>query len=87
MPNVGSFRARQRFIHFSWKAPAEGGKPSAYEIQRHELPNDVWVSAGTAVDTEKTITSQPTGKKLEFRVFAVNKAGDGAASNVVVVAL
>jgi len=74
-------------IHFSWKAPAEGGKPSAYEIQRHELPNDVWVSAGTAVDTEKTITGQPTGKKLEFRVFAVNKAGDGPVSNVVVVAL
>jgi len=74
-------------IHFSWKAPAEGGRPSAYEIQRHELPNDVWVPAGTAVDTEKTITGQPTGKKLEFWVFAVNKAGDGPVSNVVVVAL
>ncbi len=74
-------------IHFSWKAPAEGGRPSAYEIQRHELPDGVWVSAGTAVDTEKTLAGQPTGKKLEFRVFAVNKAGDGPVSNVVTVAL
>jgi hypothetical protein len=74
-------------VTLAWKEPADGGKPAAYIIQRRELPDGAWTNAGTAVDTEATLTDQPRGKTLEFRVLAVNKAGNGEASNVVAVVL
>jgi len=37
---------------------------------------------------EKTfIIDQPRGKELEYRIIAVNKAGDGEPSNTVMVVL
>jgi hypothetical protein len=33
------------------------------------------------------LVEQPNGKELEYRVIAINKAGDGAASNTVMVVL
>lgn len=35
----------------------------------------------------KSNTDQPKGSELEFRVIAVNKAGDGPESNTVMVVL
>jgi len=75
------------WVFLDWKEPADGGKPAAYHIQRRELPDGAWTPAGLAVISEATITDQPTGKSLEYRVYAVNKAGDGAVSNVVDVVL
>jgi hypothetical protein len=39
------------------------------------------------VISEATVTGQPTGKHLEYRVLAINKAGEGMASNGVEVVL
>ncbi len=71
------------WVYFDWKEPAEGGKPAAYQIQRREMPGGDWQPAGTAAASEATVTGQPTGKTLEYRVYAFNKAGDGPFSNVV----
>ena len=37
--------------------------------------------------TEATLVDQPEKTELEYRVIAVNKAGEGAASNTVMVVL
>ena len=66
-----------------WKEPAGGGKPSFYTVESRELPDGDWKSAGTCVESEITLVNLATGKNLEFRVFAVNKVGNGLVSNVV----
>ena len=52
-----------------------------------ELPKDAtptaWELKGIALDSEATLTSLPQGVNLEFRVIAINKAGDSEASNTV----
>lgn len=40
-----------------------------------------------AMDTEVTLSNQPRGARLEFRVVAVNKAGEGEPSNGVLATL
>jgi hypothetical protein len=37
--------------------------------------------------TEATLVEQPKGKELEYRIIAVNKAGEGQVSNTVMVVL
>jgi len=41
----------------------------------------------TVVTSEATVVEQPCGKELEYRIVAVNKAGDGEPSNTVMVVL
>jgi len=36
---------------------------------------------------EAKLENQPTGTKLEYRVKAINKSGEGQASNTVIVVL
>jgi hypothetical protein len=40
-----------------------------------------------AIDSEITLSNQERGKSLEYRVIAVNKAGEGAPGNSVTVTL
>ena len=40
-----------------------------------------------AIESETSLINQPRGAKLEYRVIAVNKAGEGQASNTVMVVL
>ena len=74
-------------VAFMWKAPVEGGKPSAYRLVRRERPAGPWTDVGTAVVTEATLLDQPRGKEYEYRVLAVNKAGEGEPSKTVLVVL
>ena len=37
--------------------------------------------------TEATLVEQPKGKELEYRIIAVNKAGEGEPSNTEMVVL
>ena len=68
-----------------WKKP--GGKPQSCIVQCRQLPDGasptVWELKGMALDTEATLTSLPQGTRLEFRVIAVNKAGESEPSNTV----
>jgi len=75
------------WVFLDWKQPAEGGRVSAYKVQRRERPAGAWQDVATAIETEATLVAQPKGIELEYRVIAVNKAGEGQPSNTVMVVL
>lgn len=75
------------WVFLDWKAPIDGGAPAAYKVMRRERPAGSWEDAATAVITEATLVEQPRGKELEYRIIAVNKAGDGESSNTAMVVL
>nr|VFK01317.1 MAG: hypothetical protein BECKLFY1418A_GA0070994_11426 [Candidatus Kentron sp. LFY] len=70
-----------------WKQPDEGGKAAAYKTQRREGDSETWLDAGMAMGLETTLSNQPRGVRLEFRVVAVNKACEGEPSNGVLATL
>ena len=80
-------RQGEGWVFLDWKEPIDGGKPGAYKIQRRERPAGDWQDVSTAMDSEMTLVDQPRGKDLEYRALAVNKAGDGEASNTVLAVL
>jgi hypothetical protein len=75
------------WVFLDWKAPVDGGAPSAYKVTRRERPAGAWEDVATAVISEATLVEQPKSKELEYRIIAVNKAGDGEAGNTVMVVL
>jgi len=70
-------------VFLDWKEPIDGGKPAYYTVEIREMPDGSWQRADNAVESEITLLGQPKGKTLEYRVYAANKAGNGAYSNVV----
>jgi len=84
---LGLTRQGADWISLSWQAPTEGGKTANYVVQRRELPDGAWNTVETTNDTQITLVAQPHGKNLEYRVYAMNKAGNGVESNVVAVTL
>jgi hypothetical protein len=75
------------WVFLDWKAPVDGGKVSTYKVQRRNRPEGVWQEVGTAIETESTLVGQPKGAELEYCIIAINKAGEGPASNVSMVIL
>ena len=75
------------WVLLDWKAPADGGKPRVYKIQRRKRTNGDWQDVATAVITEATLVEQPQKTELEYRIIAINKAGDSQPSNTVMVVL
>jgi len=75
------------WVFLDWKAPVDGGAPAAYKVMRRERPAGAWEDVATAVITEATLVEQPKGKELEYRIIAVNKAGEGEPSNTEMVVL
>ena len=75
------------WVFLDWKAPIDGGAPAAYKVMRRERPAGPWEETATAVISEATLVEQPRGKELEYRIIAVNKAGDGEPSNTAMVVL
>ena len=78
-------RQGKGWLFLDWKAPADGGKPKAYKVQRRSGEN--WQDVATAILTEATLVDQPEKTQIEYRVIAVNKAGEGPESNTVGVVL
>jgi fibronectin type 3 domain-containing protein len=74
-------------MELHWKAPNEGGKPSSYKIYRRELPDGDWTLVESIASKAVALSKQPRGKPLEYKAVAMNKSGDGAESNLVVVTL
>lgn len=66
-----------------WKEPSEGGKVAAYKVQRRERPGGTWVDIATALTEDCALVDQPRGKELEYRIVAINKAGESAPSNAI----
>jgi len=80
-------RQGEGWVFLDWKAPVDGGAPSAYRVMRRERPAGPWEDVATAVITEATLVDQPRTKELEYRIIAVNKAGEGEPSNTAMVVL
>ena len=80
-------REGEGWLFLDWKEPVEGGKVASYKIERRERPEGPWSIAGVAMETEVTLASQERGKEFEYRVIAVNKAGEGMPSNTVMAVL
>ena len=64
-------------VTLSWDAPDDGG--SAIERYEYKVDSGEWVSTG-GTTTTYTVTGLTNGDTYEFRVRAVNDAGDGAES-------
>ncbi|MDU9048914.1 MAG: fibronectin type III domain-containing protein [Candidatus Electrothrix sp. Rat3] len=76
------------WLTLDWKKPVAGGTPASYKIERRELTEGgTWALAGIAIEIEVTLNSQERGKELEYRVIAINKAGEGEPSNTVTAVL
>ena len=75
-------REGPNWVYLDWKEPMEGGRVTAYRIQRRQREGGEWTDVGMAVDSEITLNSQGAGIEYEYRVIAVNSAGDGPASNI-----
>jgi len=75
------------WVFLDWKKPSDGGAPAAYKVMRRQRPEGPWEEVATAVISEATFVEQPRGKELEYRIIAVNKAGDGEPSNTVMIVL
>ena len=80
-------RQGEGWVFLDWKKPAGGGRPAAYKVMRRERPAGPWEEVATAVISEATLVDQPRTKELEYRIIAVNKAGDGESSNTALVVL
>nr|VFK79389.1 MAG: Fibronectin type III domain-containing protein [Candidatus Kentron sp. SD] len=74
-------------LHLVWKKPTDGGKVANYRIERREAGASTWSLAETSIEREITSVGQERGKALEYCVVAMNKAGRGMESNVVMVIL
>ena len=73
------------WVYLDWKQPADGGKAAAYKVQRR-IDGD-WKDIATAILSEITLVDQPEKTQIEYRVIAINKAGEGPESNVAMVVL
>lgn len=80
-------RQGEGWVFLDWKKPSDGGAVSAYKVMRRERPEGPWQEVATAVITDATLVKQPRGKELEYRIIAVNKAGEGEPSNTAMVVL
>lgn len=80
-------RQGEGWVFLDWKAPTDGGTPSAYKVMRRIRPDGPWEDVATAVITEATLVDQERGKEWEYRIVAINKAGEGEPSNTVMAVL
>jgi len=80
-------REGEGWVFLDWKEPVDGGAVAVCKIQRRLRPDGPWSDVGLAVESEITLTNQERGKEWEYRVIAVNKAGEGQPSNTVMAVL
>ena len=76
-------RQGEGWVFLDWKAPSDGGAVASYKIERRERPAGAWSLVALAMDSEATLNNQERGKDWEYRVIAVNKAGEGVPSNTI----
>ncbi|MCP4710694.1 MAG: fibronectin type III domain-containing protein, partial [Planctomycetes bacterium] len=78
-------------LQLKWIKPTIGGAVRNYVVQRrdHDEAGQFgnWQLLDFAYDTEMTLTDQPRGVQMEYRVKASNAAGESAPSNTTPVVL
>jgi hypothetical protein len=82
----------QGMLWLAWDSPESGGPPRNYVIERREQPAGGgefgdWEIVGTALNNEISLTDQPRGIQMEYRVTAVNLGGESMPSNTAAVVL
>ena len=84
-PGVNRHAPRQGegWVFLDWKEPADGGAVASYKIERRLRPAGDWAIISIALESEATLNNQERNKDWEYRVIAVNKAGEGVPSNTV----
>lgn len=75
-------REGKDWIFLDWKVPMEGGEVAAYRVQRRIREDGDWMDVGMSVESEVTLNGQESGVEYEYRVTAVNKAGESPPSNI-----
>ncbi|MFH2056489.1 MAG: fibronectin type III domain-containing protein [bacterium] len=80
-------REGEGWIFLDWKEPTDGGAVAAYKVQRRERPDGNFLDVGTALESEITLVDQERGREWEYRIIAVNKAGESEPSNTVMAVL
>ena len=76
-------RQGEGWVFLDWKDPIDGGKVASYKIERRERPSGPWTLISLALESEATLNNQERAKDWEFRIIAVNKAGESMPSNTV----
>ena len=75
------------WLFLDWKEPLEGGAVAAYKIQRRLRPDGPWNDIATAIESEMMLVGQERAKEWEYRVIAVNKAGESEPGNSIMAVL
>jgi len=68
-------------VFLEWDAPPDGGAVASYKIERRQCPSGDWGIVAMAMETYIKLDNQERGIDFEYRVIAVNEAGEGAPSN------
>lgn len=86
--NLRAIEQGTDFVVLDWMAPADGGRAGAYQIlRRDDQQTSVWINAGISMATKVKLLDQPRHIDMEYRVAALNRTGQGPASNTVAVVL
>ncbi len=60
---------------------------AAYNVERRLCPNGAWTTAAVSLECRAKLTGQERGRECEYRVIAINKAGESTPSNTVMAVL
>lgn len=84
-------------VFLDWKTPgpnSAAGKVAYYRVERcvrnagtGATTEDWGLWSASAIDSETTLTGQPRGSEIDYRIIAVNPNGDSLPSNSVTVVL
>ncbi|MBI9015890.1 MAG: fibronectin type III domain-containing protein [Phycisphaerae bacterium] len=77
-------------VSMKWDKPTSGGKVAAYILQSQSFSEGAWSNwqmVNFFYDNQATLTAQPTGVKINYRVIASNDAGQSNPSNTITVVL
>ena len=83
MPEVK--RVGKNYIELAWPTPTNdgGSKILGYVVEKKPVGSDLWTKATpfTILDNSITIGDLPENSEMEFRVRAINKAGESEPSS------
>ena len=82
-PRARSPRQGAGWVFLDWNDPVDGGAVASYRVERREQPDTAWQIVGVAAKSEITLTNQERKMDFEYRIIALNKAGEGPPSNTV----